>query len=149
LLRLVSVRQNRSSANPTISVNLVNIGDIGRQFRGVGAMSADDQAFAEPFRRIQPEEARSLIDSGQVTVVDVREPWEYEKDHIAGAKLIPLARIISAPTQITTDHVVFVCEVGQRSGVAAEVAASLGYENLYNLEGGMSAWRSHGYPVEK
>jgi adenylyltransferase/sulfurtransferase len=112
-------------------------------------MTADDQAFAEPFRRIQPEEARSLIESGQVTVVDVREPWEYEKDHIAGAKLIPLARIIGSPTQISTDHVVFVCEVGQRSGVAAEVAASLGYENLYNLEGGMTAWRGHGYPVEK
>ena len=112
-------------------------------------MTADDQAFAEPFRRIQPDEARSLIESGQVTVVDVREPWEYDKDHIAGATLIPLARIISNPAQITTDHVVFVCEVGQRSGVAAEVAASLGYENLYNLEGGMSAWRTHGYPVEK
>jgi adenylyltransferase/sulfurtransferase len=112
-------------------------------------MSADDQAYAEPFRRIQPEEARSLIDSGQVTVVDVREHWEYEKDHIAGAKLIPLARIISNPSVIDTDNVVLVCEVGQRSGVAAELAASLGYENLYNLEGGMTAWRSHGYPVEK
>jgi adenylyltransferase/sulfurtransferase len=112
-------------------------------------MSADDQAYAEPFRRIQPEEARALIDGGQVTVVDVREPWEYEKDHIAGAKLIPLARIISNPAAIDTDNVILVCEVGQRSGVAAEVAASLGYENLYNLEGGMTAWRSHGYPVEK
>jgi adenylyltransferase/sulfurtransferase len=113
-------------------------------------MAADDQAFEEPFRRIQADEARALIDGGQVTVVDVREPWEYEKDHIAGAKLIPLARIISAPgNQITDDHVIFVCEVGQRSGVAAEVAASLGFENLYNLEGGMTAWREHGYPVEK
>jgi sulfur-carrier protein adenylyltransferase/sulfurtransferase len=112
-------------------------------------MSADDQAYAEPFRRVQPEEARSLIDSGQVTVVDVREHWEYEKDHIAGAKLIPLARIISNPSVIDTDNVIMVCEVGQRSGVAAEVAASLGYENLYNLEGGMTAWRGHGYPVEK
>jgi rhodanese-related sulfurtransferase len=113
-------------------------------------MAANDQAFEEPFRRIQADEARALIDGGQVTVVDVREPWEYEKDHIAGAKLIPLARIISAPgNQITDDHVIFVCEVGQRSGVAAEVAASLGFENLYNLEGGMTAWREHGYPVEK
>lgn len=113
-------------------------------------MSTEEQAFAEPFRRIQPDEARALIESGNVTVVDVREPWEYEKDHIAGSKLIPLAKIISSPaSQITQDHVIFVCEVGQRSGVAAELAASLGYENLYNLEGGMSAWRQHGYPVEK
>ena len=88
-------------------------------------MATDDQASEEPVRRIQADEARALIDSGQVTVVDVREGWEYQKDHIAGAKHIPLARIIQAPTQITTDHVVFVCEVGQRSGVAAEVAASL------------------------
>jgi len=112
-------------------------------------MAADDQEYAEPFRRIQAEEARSLIDGGQVTVVDVRQPDEYERDHIAGSKLIPLARIISSPAVIDTDHVLFVCEVGQRSGVAAEVAASLGYENLYNLEGGMTAWRAHGYPVEK
>lgn len=112
-------------------------------------MAADDQAYEEPFRRIQPDEARTLIDGGQVTVVDVREGWEYQKDHITGATHIPLASIISAPNKITTDHVVFVCEVGQRSGVAAELAASLGYENLYNLEGGMSAWRAHGYPVEK
>ncbi len=112
-------------------------------------MAADEQTYEEPFRRIQPEEAKALIDSGQVTVVDVREPWEYQKDHIAGAKLIPLARIISSPgAQINEDHVIFVCEVGQRSGVAAEVAASLGFENLYNLEGGMTAWRQHGYPVE-
>lgn len=111
---------------------------------------ADEQGFEEPFRRIQPDEARALIDGGQVTVVDVREPWEYEKDHIAGSKLIPLARIISSPgNQITDDHVIFVCEVGQRSGVAAELAASLGFENLYNLEGGMTAWRQSGYPVEK
>ena len=43
------------------------------------------------------------------------------------------------------------CQIASRRarGVAAELAASLGYENLYNMEGGMTAWRSHGYPVEK
>ncbi|MCC6174569.1 MAG: rhodanese-like domain-containing protein [Chloroflexi bacterium] len=109
-----------------------------------------EEQYAEPFRRIQPDEAKSLIDSGQVTVIDVREPWEYQKDHIAGAKLVPLAKIISAPAaNVDSDRVIFVCEVGQRSAVAAEVAASLGHENLFNLEGGMSAWRTQGLPVEK
>ncbi len=112
-------------------------------------MAADEQEYAEPFRRIQPDEARALIESGQATVVDVREPWEYAKDHITDAQLVPLAKIISAPAQhVTTDNVIFVCEVGQRSGVAAEVAASLGMEHLYNLEGGMTAWRQRGFPVE-
>jgi rhodanese-related sulfurtransferase len=43
--------------------------------------------------------------------------------------------------------VVFICEVGQRSAVACEFAASMGLEKLYNLEGGMTAWRQNGYPV--
>jgi len=112
-------------------------------------MAAQQPEYQEPFRRIQPEEAKALIDSGQVTVVDVREPAEYQKDHIAQAQLVPLNKFITAPTQtVTTDNVIFVCEVGQRSGVAAEVAASLGKDNLYNLEGGMTAWRQRGYPVE-
>jgi rhodanese-related sulfurtransferase len=38
--------------------------------------------------------------------------------------------------------------VGQRSAVAAEFAAALGKQNLYNLEGGTSAWRNLGYPIE-
>lgn len=112
-------------------------------------MSVADQAYAEPFGRIQPDEAKRLIESRDVTVVDVREGWEYQRDHIADASNIPLARIISAPTVIKNDNVVFVCEVGQRSAVAAEVAASLGFDHLYNLEGGMTAWRKAGYAVEK
>jgi adenylyltransferase/sulfurtransferase len=113
-------------------------------------MSTNQEEYAEPFKRIQPEEAKGLIDAGSVSVIDVREAWEYAKDHIASAELKPLKSIISAPAaQVTSDNVIFVCEVGQRSAVAAEVAASLGHENLYNLEGGMTAWRRLGYPVEK
>ncbi len=112
-------------------------------------MAADEQ-YAEPFQRIQVDEAKALIENGQVAVIDVREPWEYANGHIPNAKLVPLAKIISAPAEnITGDDVIFVCEVGQRSAVAAEMAASLGKENLYNLEGGTSAWRERGYPVEK
>ena len=112
-------------------------------------MAAGEQDYQEPFRRIQAEEARNLIDSGKATVVDVREPWEYAKDHIPQAQLVPLNKILTAPAaNVTADNVIFVCEVGQRSAVAAEVAASLGKDHLYNLEGGMTAWRQRGYPVE-
>lgn len=112
-------------------------------------MPVDGDTYAEPFRRIQPDQARALIDSGQATVVDVREPWEYANGHIPNAKLVPLAKILGAPAQsVTEDNVIFVCEVGQRSAVAAEVAASLGKDRLYNLEGGTSAWRELGYPIE-
>lgn len=114
-------------------------------------MTQQDQEFGEPFQRIQAEQAKELIDAGTVTVIDVREPAEYARDHIPGVTLVPLAKIISSPATAVTaeDDVIFVCEVGQRSAVAAELAASLGKERLYNLEGGMTAWRASGYPVEK
>ena len=107
-------------------------------------MSADDQAYAEPFRRIQPEEARSLIDGGQVTVVDVREPWEYEKDHIAGAKLIlkspglaptdariaaPLARAADTGVLVQGELELFVralADLKDERGYAPKLLASTG-----------------------
>ena len=107
------------------------------------------QSPEEPFGRITAQEAKRRIDAGELHLVDVREQWEYARDHAPGAKLVPLGQIINRPTEvITTDDVVFVCEVGQRSAVAAEMAAALGMQNVYNLEGGMQAWRGAGLPVE-
>src|SRR5712691_7092442 len=106
--------------------------------------------FVEPFKRISPQEARDLMDAGGVSVIDVREDWEYANGHLPGAQLVPLKNIISAAAQhVHGDNLIFVCEVGQRSAVAAEFAASLGIETIYNLEGGTSAWRGLGFPIEQ
>jgi rhodanese-related sulfurtransferase len=103
----------------------------------------------EPFARISAEEAKQLIDRGAVKLVDVREPNEWERDHLANATLLPLAKLMQQPGALTEDNVLFYCEMGQRSAVACEFAASVGLEHVYNLEGGMTAWRQLGYPVEK
>jgi rhodanese-related sulfurtransferase len=111
---------------------------------------AEQSAFGEPFQRISPRQAKEMIDSGAAVPVDVREDWEYQRDHIADALHVPLARILSRPTEsIQRDDVIFVCEVGQRSAVAAEMAAAVGKQRIYNLEGGMTAWRKEQLPVER
>ncbi len=113
-------------------------------------MSMAQAEYAEPFRRITAQEARALIERGEVSVIDVREDWEWANGHIPQAKHVPLAKIINAAQQhVEGDNLVFVCEVGQRSAVAAEFAAALGKQNLYNLEGGTTAWREAGYPLDK
>ena len=89
------------------------------------------------------------VTNGELKIVDVREHWEFAKDHIPSATLTPLGQIITRPEDvIKSDNVIFVCEVGQRSAVAAEMAAALGMQHVYNLEGGMQAWRTAGLPVE-
>lgn len=107
------------------------------------------QQSGEPFGRLSPREAKQRLDAGELSVVDVREQWEYARDHIPNARLTPLGQIIARPKDaISSGDVLFVCEVGQRSAVAAEMAAALGLDNVHNLEGGMQAWRAAGLPVE-
>src|SRR5438552_5838343 len=107
------------------------------------------QAPAEPFGRLSAQETSKRVADGELKIVDVREPWEYARDHIPSAKLTPLGQIIARPQEVISgENVVFVCEVGQRSSVAAELAAATGMQNVYNLEGGMQAWRNAGLPVE-
>src|SRR6059058_5590982 len=117
------------------------------------SMSEQEQ-FAEPFKRIDAQQAKELIDRGEVSVIDVREDWEYANGHIPNAKHIPLAKIINAAQQhVQDDNVIFVCEVGQRSAVAAEFAAALGKQNLTTSKaarppGASPATRSKSNPAE-
>lgn len=103
----------------------------------------------EPFRRIGVDEAKRLIDEG-VTLIDVREPREIPQDgKIAGSDLVPLNSFLANPRQhLKNDNVLFYCKVGQRSAIACEMAAAIGLTKLYNLEGGIEAWKKQGHPVE-
>lgn len=103
----------------------------------------------EDFYRVDIEDARQLIDRGEVDIVDVREPWEYERGHISNARLVPLNTLLSRPQDfLNRDGILMVCGVGQRSAVAAEMATALGFGRVYNLEGGTTGWIQHGLPVE-
>ena len=101
-----------------------------------------------PFRDLRIDDVRKLIDDGY-EVVDVREPWEYERGHVPGARNVVLARILANPGgQEFRDRTVFVCEVGERSNVASEMAVALGVKDVVNFRGGTKAWRDAGLPLE-
>ncbi|MPZ13451.1 MAG: hypothetical protein GEU73_03345 [Chloroflexi bacterium] len=105
----------------------------------------------EPFQRIGVEEARKLIEEGRVRVVDVRNLDEWQAGHIAVATHVPLPQLLNTPAQsLAGDKAqphLFVCAVGERSAVACEVAAMLGFKEIYNLQGGTTAWIKDGNPV--
>jgi len=110
----------------------------------------EKQAVQEQFRRISVDEARLLIEADQAQVIDVREPSEFSTGHIPGARLLPLQTLLRQPrAYLTSDKLVFVCAVGQRSAVACEMAVALGFVQVYNVEGGMKAWTARGFAVDK
>jgi adenylyltransferase/sulfurtransferase len=84
----------------------------------------------------QKMDARELL-----TLVDVREPWEYEIAQIAGARLIPLGELEERLTDLPHEGIIVVqCHSGVRSEQGARLLKQAGFENVYNLEGGIEAW---------
>ena len=103
----------------------------------------------EPFTRIDVGEAKEKIDSGAVQLIDVRTPGEFMGGHAPGAINIPHMSVVSRKEELATDReLVMICQMGQRSALACEFAASMGFKDLFNVEGGTEAWIKAGYPVE-
>lgn len=102
-----------------------------------------------PFREITVDAVQKLIDEGY-EVVDVREGWEWDKGHVPGARHVVLNAILANPTgHKFRDRTIFVCQVGERSAVASEMAVALGVKDVVNFRGGTKAWRDAGLPMEK
>lgn len=100
---------------------------------------------------VNAAELNELLQSGDdFLMVDVRSPAEYAHDgHIEGAQLIPLQELFHHPDELSKDkEIVFVCRSGNRSMVACQQMAQLGYK-VKNFNGGMIAWQMAGMPVKR
>jgi rhodanese-related sulfurtransferase len=74
-------------------------------------------------------------------LLDVREPWEYEKARIEGATLMPMRELPSRVGQIDEDKVVVaICHHGGRSMQVAMFLEKQGFKRVHNLVGGIDAW---------
>jgi rhodanese-related sulfurtransferase/rubrerythrin len=77
------------------------------------------------------------------TLLDVRQPEEYESEHLPGAKLIPLPELSGRLAELDGEKPTIVyCAIGGRSRVAAQVLAAKGFREVFNLTGGIKAWSS-------
>ena len=132
--RTFNIKRNPANplngANPTIR-ELINY----EQFCGV-------KAVEKKVKEITVDELYDLQVRGEeFQLIDVREPYEYDIVNIGG-QLIPLGKIISQSDEISRDKKVIVhCKMGGRSASAIrELENKFGFQNLYNLKGGIIAY---------
>lgn len=79
---------------------------------------------------------------GTYTLLDVRQPWEYEEDHLPGAMLVPLGDLKEGTQDLDPAKPTLVyCAVGGRSRVAAQLLSGRGFQEVYNLAGGIKGFR--------
>ena len=102
--------------------------------------------FFTPVKSFSFQEAKDYMvrtPGDAFTLLDVRQPAEYESEHIPGAKLIPLPDLGQRIGEIDADKPAIVyCAIGGRSRVAAQMLAAKGFKEVINLSGGIKAWKS-------
>ena len=104
---------------------------------GCGGNSSDG------YQQITQEEAKEMMDTQEVIILDVREQDEYDSGHVPGAVLLPVGTIdedTAAEVIPEKDSTVLVyCRSGNRSKTASSTLAELGYTGIYEF-GGINTW---------
>lgn len=93
---------------------------------------------------------RKGLEEGNVLALDVREMDEYGYEHIAGTRNVPLSRLHEIIATLPRDKDLLVlCQTGSRTVQATNSIKAAGFERVNAVEGGVQAWKSAGYPLER
>ena len=102
-----------------------------------------------PLPEIDAPTAWAWLDAREAILLDVREAHEYEFENVPGALLLPLSFLEpDCFPPLGEAKVVVMCAIGKRSAAAQKQLAEGGIPNLFNLAGGIDAWKKAGYETQ-
>ena len=98
---------------------------------------------------ISPAKLSELLSNPNAQLIDVRDYQEWAGGHVEGARSLPLDQLRADPEHELSQEatLIFICAKGQRSLTAAKLVERLGYQNIYNVEGGTAAAARAGLPL--
>jgi rhodanese-related sulfurtransferase len=101
------------------------------------------------YKTISVSDASAMIQSSSnLLVVDVRTPQEYAQGHLKGAINIPLSDLPLRMSGLDRNRPILVyCRTGSRSAQASAILVKAGFTQVYNMDGGITAWINSGYPT--
>jgi hydroxyacylglutathione hydrolase len=122
---------------------------IGYLKGGIGSWK-DAGKELDSIKSIKAQELAKELKAGKATVLDVRRPAEFEVEHVAGAENVPLDYVNDHLASLDKKKTYYVhCAGGYRSMVFNSILRSRGFENMVDVQGGFSAIKKVGVPVEK
>ena len=96
------------------------------------------------------ETVKDWVEGNEILLVDVREPSEFEKEHIPGALLLPLSSFDPELFPVLTGKkVVLYCAIGKRSEAAGKMLLGEGHLEVVHMSGGLQAWKDAGLEIEE
>lgn len=104
------------------------------------------------FNELTPMEATQLMNRRPTLMLDVREDAEYQEGHVVNALHIPLGQLEQRTKELEKHKnkaIIAYCRTGSRSATASARLHKKGFENVYNLRGGISAWQRDNLPLTR
>lgn len=117
----------------------------------VAALAYELRQRANAAAAVSPSGAVRMMNDGAV-LLDVRSSNQFKDGHIAGARSLPADQIAEGATaldKLKDKLVIACCDSGTTSAAAARTLARLGFKQVYNLRGGLTAWRQDNLPLVK
>lgn len=145
-------------ARRLLARRLVALGAIGALGLSACGGGSEDVPVAEAsaavelpaFGLVSPEQAQALSTVEDVTVIDVRTPEEFADGHIDGAIMIDFYEPDFADDIAALDPdgtYLLYCRSGNRSGQTANFMAQLGFDQVWDMQGGVNAYGADGLPL--
>ena len=111
------------------------------------------KAGTSKIKNISHQELTIMVNRQDAKVIDVRSKDEFRKGHIVDALNVTLSEIKNNQTstleKFKASPIILVCNAGMTSSQAAQLLVKQGFENVYNLKGGMGEWQAANMPVSK
>jgi rhodanese-related sulfurtransferase len=101
------------------------------------------------YGNVDSKTAQDIInEKTDLVILDVRTVKEYESGHLEGAINIPVEELSQRLSELNPrDEILVYCRTGNRSTTAVKILNSNGFEKLYHMDGGITAWKNEGFPV--
>ncbi len=103
------------------------------------------------FESVSPLIAVTKMNDDKTVVLDVREPNEFTKSHIENAINIPLGKLeekLSTLEKYKNTPLIVACQTGARSVPACKTLVKAGFEQIFNMQGGMQSWEDNKLPIK-
>lgn len=102
--------------------------------------------------RLSPMDATRLISHEDAVVIDVRADGEFREGHIVNSVHVPAEQLAASAKKLEKYRnrpIIATCRTGQRSSAAVKTLKALGFERIYTINGGISAWEGANLPLSK
>ncbi len=134
----------------TLILSIFAVSACQKALTATPSANAQTSAKQNDIKQVSVEQAKNAVDAKDIQFIDVRTTEEYAGGHAPKAVNLPLDALENELTKLDkTKPVYLICQTGRRSQKGSEILQKAGFNDVYNIQGGTSAWIDAQLPIEK